>query len=529
VGAPAESRRPGASALWSLLGCCVLAASWLLVGRLFWGAVDAEAWTAVSADLDRWATLAGHTGSALAAAVGLGMPLAIALAIVLFRTDLPGRRGLIFVLVLAAALPVHVVSAAALAVVGAEALQGSALALGAVHALAHLPLVTLVCGLALSAVDGDLERSAATDGAGALGVLWRITLRGALGGLVAALLLLVLLTATDYSVSDVLLVRTFAEEVYTLFALHGRAAEPTLVALPMMALFGVVLWFLRRRFVSAAAAQPGRAAPHVFSLGRIRAPVALALWALILGLAGLPIARLWALVGGFSQLLASAQMFAPELLTSVACCTVAAALAAMLATPLAWSLARRPWASRLIALWLVIMLSLPAPLLGIGLVELLNRPGPLGALYDSPAVLVLTYLLRFLPVAVLLVYPAARAIPDELLHAARADGCDRGQLQSRLVSPLLRPAAVIAFLVTWLLAMGELPATLLVTPPGYTTAGARFFTLVHYGLAGEAAALSLLSALCTLVPAALLAALLLGRRRNARNPLPGTQAVHRGR
>jgi len=506
--------------LWSLLGVCVVAASVVLVGQLFWGAVDGQAWTAVSGDLDRWSTLAGHTGSALTAAVGLGMPLALALAILLFRTDLPGRRGLIFVLVLAAALPVHVVSAAVLAVLGAEVLEGSALALGAVHALAHLPLVTLVCGLALSAVDGDLERSAATDGAGPLGVLWRITFRGALGGLVAALLLLVLLTSTDYSVSDVLLVRTFAEEVYTLFALHGRAAEPTLVALPMMALFGVVLRFLRRRFVSAAAGQPGRAAPHVFALGRSRAPVALSLWALVLSFAGLPIGRLWALVGGFPELLASLRMFTPELLTSVATCTAAAALAALLAPSLAWSLARRPMAGRLIALWMVIMLSLPAPLLGIGLVELLNRPGPSGALYDSPAVLVLTYLLRFLPVAVLLVYPAARAVPDELLHAARADGCDNGQLQSRLVSPLLRPAAVIAFLVTWLLAMGELPATLLVTPPGYTTAGARFFTLVHYGLAGEAAALSLLSALCTLVPAALLAGLLLGRRRDFRSSLP---------
>lgn len=521
---PAESRRPGASSLWSLLGACVLAVSALLVGQLFWGAVDGAAWTAVSGDLDRWATLAGHTGSALAAAVGLGMPLAMVLAILLFRTDLPGRRWLIALLVLAAALPVHVVSAAVLAVVGAEALQGSALALGAVHALAHLPLVTLVCGLALSAVDGDLERSAATDCAGPLGILWRITLRGALGGLVAALLLLVLLTSTDYSVSDVLLVRTFAEEVYTLFALHGRAAEPTLVALPMMVLFGVVLWFLRRRFVSAAAAQPGRAAPHVFALGRTRAPVALALWALVLSFAGLPIARLWALVGGFPELLASLRMFTPELLTSVATCTAAAALAALIAPRLAWTLAsspaRRPLAGRLIALWMVIMLSLPAPLLGIGLVELLNRPGPLGALYDSPAVLVLTYLLRFLPVAVLIVYPAARAIPNELLHAARADGCDNAQLQSRLVNPLLRPAAVIAFLVTWLLAMGELPATLLVTPPGYTTAGARFFTLVHYGLAGEAAALSLLSALCTLIPAALLASLLLGRRGGASSSLP---------
>ncbi len=66
---------------------------------------------------------------------------------------------------------------------------------------------------------------------------------------------------------------------------------------------------------------------------------------------------------------------------------------------------------------------------------------------------------------------------------------------------------VAVFIVT-VLAIGELPCSLLVTPPGYVTVGVRFFNLVHYGMYPDAAMLCLLSIGSVVLPCAALLLLL---------------------
>jgi iron(III) transport system permease protein len=146
------------------------------------------------------------------------------------------------------------------------------------------------------------------------------------------------------------------------------------------------------------------------------------------------------------------------------------------------------------------LLALPAPVVGISLAGLLDRPGVWGAIYDSPAIVVLAYLVRFLPMGVLLLVPGVQRIPQELEWAARLDGCDGPRMHWHVTWPAVRADAAVAWLVVVILCFGEVAATVLVVPPGWETAAVRAFTLLHFGVYRDLAVLAVLSVACILLP-----------------------------
>ncbi len=89
-----------------------------------------------------------------------------------------------------------------------------------VHAMATLPWVVLIAGIGLCAVEPELEESALLDYAPAR-VLRKVTFRRALGAIAAAALAVAVLTAGDMTVTDLLAIRTYAEESYLQYT-QGR-------------------------------------------------------------------------------------------------------------------------------------------------------------------------------------------------------------------------------------------------------------------------------------------------------------------
>lgn len=483
---------------------------------LFWeslglsGPQPLAAWRSVFADADRWKTLLANTSVVTAWTALLCIPPAIVLAVILFRSAAPLRRTAIACIVLIAAVPLYVLSGTVVSALGLQASLYSRFRVGLVHALSYLPIATLLIGMGLRTVAAEYEEAALVDGAGPAAMLWRVTLRLAGGGGAAAFVLVVLWVTTDYSVADLLMVRTFAEEVYTQFRLVGGAAQASLVALPQTLLLAALLWLLRR---SLAGPDTTEIAPD----RRLR--LARGLWARIGGILAAAAIGAWFVFVAHALCqplrhahdpLDSALGFAPELTTSLWTSAAAGLVAATLALAPAWLLVRRPRWRLAIAAWMVVMLAVPAPVLGVGLIRLFNRP-VLGVVYDSPAILVVAYVVRFLPIAVLLLVPAARAIPIDCEAAARLDGCGPVQTWVRIIWPLCLPGFVTALLVVMILSAGELPCSVLVTPPGYSTVGERFFTLMHSGFYPDVAVLCVLSIAVIVVPWAGLVVLL--RRR----------------
>jgi iron(III) transport system permease protein len=177
-----------------------------------------------------------------------------------------------------------------------------------------------------------------------------------------------------------------------------------------------------------------------------------------------------------------------------------AAVAATATAGLAWGLA---WVSRgpgcwrwVVAASVALALAAPGPVAGMALVRAYRS---LPVVYDSPGILVMAAVLRTLPYALLVLWPAVRAIPPAYLEAAALDGCDTPAQVRRVALPLTRAAAVAAWGVAFVLALGELPATNLVCPPGTTPIAVVVWSLLHTGVESHLAgvALVMLAAIAT--------------------------------
>lgn len=443
----------------------------------------------------------------------VGLPLHLALAMFLgalaFRSNLQGRRAAAAFLILGALVPFYVSATAWIGIFGEghlfRDLIGSAATVGLVHALAQAPLGAVVCGLALRAVPRVYEEQALIDGSSRARAFVRAVLPRGRTGIFAAGALFTLAIFTDYTVSDILVVRTFAEEVYTLFAMWGSPAPAILAALPTFVLLTLLLAPLARAAASGGWSGSDRtgSVPRATSVSSRLAGAVLVLAALLLAL--VPVASLARYIEADRGLAATVEAFRVELLTSSWTAIAAGVFSAIAAPALAWALVRAR-ARRTLFLAVGAALALPGPLAGIGLIRLLDHPGILGAVYDSPLVLVLAYVVRFFPVAILLVLPSLESMPRARVEAARIEGLSAAGVWARVLLPAAREALPRAALVVAAFAVGELQASLLVMPPGFDTVGRRFFSLVHYGLRGEAASLCLLGLACTLLPWAALVA-----------------------
>lgn len=137
-------------------------------------------------------------------------------------------------------------------------------------------------------------------------------------------------------------------------------------------------------------------------------------------------------------------------LNSLLAALAAAAIAVMIATPMAYVVARRR--SRLakaVTGWVVVSQAFPFVLLIIPLFLVLKNL----RLIDSVPGLVLVYVVWALPFALWMLAGYVRAVPPELEEAAAVDGAGRVRTLVSVTAPLLAPGivatALFAFITAW--------------------------------------------------------------------------------
>jgi iron(III) transport system permease protein len=487
------------------------------------------------AEVVRPIRLAFETVRLVLATEAIAFPIGLPLALVLFRTDVWGRRAVLGLIALAAfvPLPLH-----ATAWLGAFGNVGRAQAIGRapilegwagaafVHAMAAVPWAVVLAGVGLRAVEPELEESALLD-LPAARVLARVTVRRAAGALAGAALAVAVLTAGDMTVTDLLQIRTYAEESYLQYSLGHGPGSAAAVALPPLAVLGVLVVVTARGLLRADPARIASAAAggRVWRLGRWRVPLGAAIVATAGNLVALPLYGLiwragrvggaaalgrpphWSLSGLCGTLGSAAAEVASPLAQSAAWASGAATAAVALAWPLAWVSRRAgPWRWAVAAI-VALALATPGPVAGMALVL---GYGDVPLVYDSAVMLALAGVLRALPFVLLVLWPAVRAVPPELLDAAALDGYGAWGQVAAVALPLTRGAAIAAWGVAFVLALGELPATILVAPPGVTPLSVVIWSLLHTGVESHLAGVALIM-LAAVAVAGLLAVWALGQ------------------
>lgn len=414
-------------------------------------------------------------------------------------------------------------------------LYGSLLLCGVAHGLVFLPLAALGLGRAFASVDRDLTDAARLD-AGDGPLLRRVLIPSAMWAYVALGAYLALFVLTDYSISDLFRIRTFAEEIYLQYALDTSLGRAALTGLPVLVL-GIPLLLAALRYLrhhgtwdasavaefSAPTNRPStiaqrRRAPQGTSPHFIPGnPPPAVRWAaraassIILLTALAIVAVVAARLDSPADFLTRTASMRDELLNTAIVSIASVACLLAVAVGFAWMFLRTRRGRFAILAGVTLILATPAPVIAIALISLLNRPGLPGLIYDSPAAMILGLFVRFLPFAILLLAPAVQRIPRTLEESMKLDGATWFDAQVHLFWPNLVRDLAFCALVLLVATFGEIACTMLLVPPGFPTVPVRAYSLLHFGVYQDLAALALASTASIL--AIVFAARLILRRR----------------
>jgi iron(III) transport system permease protein len=374
------------------------------------------------------------------------------------------------------------------------------------------PYVFLAARAAFRHQGHDQLRAGRSAGAGGWQLFRRIGLPMARPAIAAGAALALMETLNDIGAAEFLGVRTLTVSVYVTWLTRSSLEGAAQIALLLLALVaGVVAlerWGRRR---DAHGTRPG--APDRRPLSRWRGLAAMLACAL-------PVVLGFVVPASYLAYAAARRVaefgLPPQLWHWVGSSALLAGLATLLALALALPLgfaARRGGARGAGPLKLAMLgYALPGGVAAVGLIGAFGWLDERGqglvpvALSGSIAAVVLAYVVRFLAIPAGGMDAAYAGIRRELDWSAQSMGAGEARLLRRVHLPLLRPALAAAALLTFLDAMKELPATLLLRPLNTETLATALYAEASRGTYEEGAVAALALVVVGLGPILLLAA-----------------------
>ncbi|MBU3751002.1 MAG: iron ABC transporter permease, partial [Mycobacterium sp.] len=254
----------------------------------------------------------------------------------------------------------------------------------------------------------------------------------------------------------------------------GSMLAGVLVALCLLMLLAEVAARGRSRFARIGSGVPRRQTP--LPLGRARIPAMAGLITLSALAIGVPVGTLvrWLWIGGSGVWLPDEVGVA--LAQTAGLAALGAVVATALAYPVAWVTVRNHrWAGRFVEGTNVVTSSLPGIVTALALVTVAIRATP--PLYQTVVLLLLAYVLMFIPRATVSVRTGLAQLPVGLEDASQSLGATPAATFVRITLRLTAPAAAAGAALVFVAVATELTATLLLAPTGTRTLSMRFWSL----------------------------------------------------
>jgi iron(III) transport system permease protein len=361
------------------------------------------------------------------------------------------------------------------------------------------PYVFLPVMARLRTMPPATEESARLLGRRPFAVFLTVVVPQARAAIAAGALLVFLYVISDFGAVQLLRYDTLTRMIYANRLLDPSVSVALSLVLGVMAV-AVVAFERRASRVGLRETQRLRT-PLTVPLGRLKA-VAITLLGLLVTLSLIvPIGVLlfWAIRGAVRGNDRSTSVINdPSLilgpLGSTAGVSLATAIVAVLVVlPIAYRTVRRPGRlGEAIAGTVVGGFALPGLVTALAFVFwTLNSPGPVGALYQTLPLLILAYLVHHGALALGATQTAVAGIPPRLEDAARSLGSSRTRRFLSVEWPLMWPGIAAGAGLVLLSTMKELPATLLLAPPGFTTLATRVWSAAEVALYEDAAVYAL--------------------------------------
>jgi iron(III) transport system permease protein len=458
----------------------------------------------------------------LGAAVGICSALiALPLAWLTVRTDLPFRRFWSVATALPLVIPSYVGAMALIEALGPRGLlQGFLEPLGverlpeiygfhgAVLALTLLtyPYLLLAIRTALWGMDPSLEESSRILGHGPFSTFLRVTLPQLRPALAGGGLLVILYAMSDFGAVSLL---RFPSFTYVIFGQYQSAFDRTLAAASSLVLVALALALIgieavsrgRSRYYKTTAGASRRAGR--VQLGAWRWPAAGLCALVVLPALVMPVAVLLYL---FLQGLSAGETFQAvdeAALNSIYASGLAALVTVGAALPVAvLSVRYGGKVAGLLERATYMGFALPGIVVALALVFFGIRYA--NPLYQTMYLLVAAYMVLFLPVALAAIRTALLQVNPHLEEAARTLGKSSFRTFLSVTLPLLRPGIIAGAALVFLVTMKELPATLILSPTGFRTLATMTWSDANAALISRSAFAALVLVAASAMPMAIM-------------------------
>ncbi|MDR3004332.1 MAG: iron ABC transporter permease [Acidovorax sp.] len=502
------------------------------------------AWLALGADWAHWQNLLRHvlpdaaanTALLLAGVGAVVLVVGTGCAWLVTACDFPGRRWLLWALLLPLAMPAYIVAFAYLDLLHPIGpVQGALRWLlgydsprqwrlpdlrsmgGAIFVLGFTlyPYVYMTARAMFMTQPAHLLEAARSLGETRWGAFWRVALPMARPALAVGLSLALLEALNDIGASEFLGVHTLTVSIYTTWVTRSDLAGAAQIACAMLLAVVALVWLERQ----------GRSRQRFGAAQRMRAiqpkhlpgPLGWALTALVslpvlIGFVAPAAYLLWESAKRLLQGSGISAGLWASLLNTLGLALGVTVLAVLAGLVVAWS-TRQGVSTRAPARWplqlatlgyavpgtvLAIGLLTPALALDAGLAQLFGAKGL--PLLGLGVVLVVACVIRFLAMPVGGLDAGLARIPPTLEQAARLLGETPWGTLRRVHLPLLRPVLATSAMLVFVDAMKELPATLLLRPADFDTLATWLYAEAARGTYEEGAIAALCIVLAGLLP-----------------------------
>jgi len=446
--------------------------------------------------------------------------IGVALGLLLGKTDLPFRRFFIALFTLPLMIPPYIIAVAWSDFLSRDGLAALVMSDSGIGLYSHLlfglpgtalvlftvflPIPMILTIVSLRSLDPRLEEAAR------LLASWRVILPGITLPLIfpaiaLSAILVFLLVFGEFTVANYLRYSVYPVESFTQFSAFYDFGTGTAAAMPLLVVTLLLLWaesiFLRGKFGYFRSSVTTEQLPPI-ALGRWRGYL-LALVA-ILGilLVAVPLLTLLLQSASLENYREAFVRAGGSLGRSLLYASIGATLLTLLGFFTGYLIHHRSlryW--RTIDTVTIFLFTLPATVIGIGLVSLWNTPWT-NLVYSTPLIILLGYLAKYTALSSRITVTQLTQISPSMEEAAQMAGAGWFQTIFQILIPLARNGLIAAWLVSYIFAMRDTSITMMVYPAGYETMPVRIFTLMANGTPGLIAALCVLMITATVLPVA---------------------------
>ena len=441
----------------------------------------------------------------------LSLALALPFAWLTERTDLPGWRIWTVLAMMPLVIPSYVGGFALIAMFGPRGALQELLSPFGVNRLPSIygftgalwvltlftyPYIFMSIRAALHRFDPSIEEAARSLGYNGWQTFLKVTLPNLRPAITAGGLLVALYTLSDFGAVSLLRFNSFTRAIYVQYLSSFDRNVASLLSLALI-VFTIILLVLERnsrgrgrpRYYRSSA---GVAAPRKrIELAHRKWPALLFCGTVVTAALVLPVG---VIVFWFLRGLASGESLTPvwtATLNSFRAGAMAALAAAVLGLPVAFAAIRMGGRlMNLAARAVYVGYGLPGIVIALSLVFFGANFAPL--LYQTLWMLVFAYVVRFLPQAIGAMQISLLQMNPRLEEAGRSLGLGNRAVFRRIIAPIVQPGVLAGMALVFLTTVKELPATLLLSPTGFTTLATQIWSATDEAFFARAAAPALM-------------------------------------